>query len=114
MPRYAATQHAIEKGLEQTAPAAGAKLLDDWIAQLEGVDKPGVKRLAGDLAKLKTELERPEPRGDKVLALVHKLGQATVKSADAAEGANADKLRALGEALTNAGTEHAEDEEAND
>jgi len=105
MARFAATQTAIDKGLENLKPDQGVKVIDDWIAQLEGSDKKGAKAVAGDLAKLKTELERGEPRADKVLGLVHKLGAATTKSAAEAEGANGDKLKALGEALTGAGTE---------
>lgn len=114
MPRYAALQSAIEKGLEQVKPDQGVKLIDDWIGQLEGSDKKGAKGISGDLAKLKQELERPQPREQNVLKLVHKLGEATVKSADEASGSNAEKLRALGEALANAGNEHAEEEEGND
>ncbi len=115
MARYAATQHAIEKGLDQVAPDAGVTLLDDWIEQLNGADKPGVSGVTKDLERLKAELGKSSPKGDAVLKLVGKLGAATTKLAGAAEGTNGDKLRQLGEALSNAGQAHGADEdEAND
>ena len=115
MARYAATQHAIEKGLDQVAPEAGVTLLDDWIEQLNGANKPGVAGVAKNLERLKAELGKGAPKADAVLKLVHKRGAATTKLADAAEGTNGEKLRTLGEALTNAGQPHdAEEGEAND
>lgn len=110
MARFAATQHAIEKGLEQVAPEAGVKLLDDWIEQLNDVDKPGASAVAKDLERLKAELGRGTPKADAVLRMVHKLGASTTKLAAKVDGANADKLRELGEALTSAGEEHAEED----
>ena len=116
MARYAATQHAIEKGLEQTDPKAGIKLIDDWIEQLNGADaSTGGPAIVKQLEQLKTELSRETPREKNVLNLCHKLGAATTKAADKAQGTNAEKLKAIGEALTNAGAAHAgEEEEAND
>ena len=116
MARYAATQNAIEKGLDQIAPDAGGKLVDDWIEQLNGADVAGAAGIVKDLERLKTELGRGEKaRGENVLKIVHKLGAATSKAADKAKGANVDKLKQLGEALTNAGQAHADgDDEAND
>ncbi len=106
MARYAATQNAIEKGLDQVSPDAGVKLVDDWIEQLQGVDKPGAVAVAKDLERLKAELARETPREANVLKIVGKLGGATTRLADKAEGTNGDKLRALGEALTGAGHPH--------
>jgi len=54
MAHCAATQLAIENGLDQVAPEAGVTLLDDWIEQLNGVDKPGASGVAKDLERLKT------------------------------------------------------------
>ena len=110
MARFATTQHAIEKGLEQVAPDAGVKLLDDWIDQLNGVDQPGASGVAKDLERLRAELGKGTPNPDAVLRIVHKLGASTTKLAAKVDGANANKLRALGEALTSAGQEHAEED----
>ena len=114
MARFAATQHALEKGLNQTSPQAGIKAIDDWVEQLNGIDKRGTKGLAGDLERLKRELEREQPREENVLKLVGKLGAATTKLADQAEAANQQKLRELGEGLTNAAGQHADAAEEND
>ena len=104
MARYAATTTAIEKGLENVSPDAGVKLVDDWVEQLQASDKPALKKLAGDLDRLKKELGKGEEANDAtVRKLLAKLGQATVKSADEAEGANVQKLKDLGEALASAG-----------
>jgi len=112
--RYAHTQHAIEKGLDQVAAEAGITLLDDWIEQLKGADEPGVAGVAKDLARLKAELGKGAPKADAVLKLVLKPGVAATRLADAAEGTKGEKLRTLGEALTNAGQAHdAEGGEAN-
>jgi len=104
--RYADTQHAIKKGLDQVAAEAGITLLDDWIEQLKGADKPGVAGVAKDLARLKAELGKGAPKADAVLKLVLKPGVAATRLADAAEGTKGEKLRTLGEALTNAGQAH--------
>lgn len=113
MARYAATEKALEKGLSETKPAAGSKLVDDWLDQLKDFDKRGGKGLVGDLTKLRSELERETPREANVLKLVAKLGAATTKFAAGAEGVNVEKLKALGEALSNAGQAHGgEDNEA--
>ena len=110
MAHCAATQLAIENGLDHVAPEAGVTLLDDWIEQLNGVDKPGASGVAKDLERLKTKLGKGTRRSAAVLRIVHKLGAATTKLAAKAAGANASKLRQPGEALTSAGQEHADEE----
>lgn len=102
MARFAATMTAIDKGLDSVTPEAGGKLVDDWIEQLGGSDKPGMKAVAGDLDRLKKALDKGDSAA--IGKLLAKLGAATTKSADKAEGANVDKLRALGEALSSAGS----------
>jgi hypothetical protein len=68
-----------------------------------------VKGLLRDLAALRKQLEKTEPDGARVLSLMHRLGAATVKIAVKGEKSE-DKLKALGEGLTDAG-EDAPDEE---
>lgn len=111
MARYATTMKAIENGLENTKPAQGVKAIDDWIEQVQGTDKRGVKGLARDLERLKKELERDEPREDAVRKTLAKLGQATEKLADQAEGANVEKLKEIGRALTEQAQGHEADAE---
>lgn len=104
--RFAATEGAIEKGLENTTPRSGAKLAHDWAAELEKSDVSGVKGLKGDLERLAKELEKDEPDADKVTKLLGKLGPATLKLADKCEDEKvAEKVRHLGESLSKSGTE---------
>lgn len=104
--RFAATEGAIEKGLENTSPKNGAKLVGEWVAELEKTDIAGAKGLHGDLARLQKELEKDEPNGDRVSKILGKLGPATLKLADKAEDEKvAEKVRHLGEALSASGTE---------
>jgi hypothetical protein len=109
--KFAATMNAINRGLEDTKADKGAHLVEDWETALADLDVPGSKGIARDLAALRKQLERDEPDSRRVHALLHRLGQATVKIADRADK-NGDKVRALGEALTEAGDEsHDEDED---
>lgn len=101
--RFAATENAVEKGLENVTPAAGIKLIDSWIEAVQDVEVPGIKGLAKDLEGLKKQLEADEPDQAKIKALVAKLGEATTKSAAKAEKENVKpKLESLGDALAKA------------
>jgi hypothetical protein len=108
--KFAATMNAINRGLEYTKADKGAHLVEDWETALADLDVPGSKGIARDLAALRKQLERDEPDSRRVHALLHRLGQATVKIADRADK-NGDKVRALGEALTEAGDESHDEEE---
>jgi uncharacterized protein YmfQ (DUF2313 family) len=108
--KFAATMNAINKGLDELDPAKGANLIEDWETALADVDVPGAKGIARDLGALRKQLERPEPNGERVLALLHRLGQATSTIAGRTDK-QSDKLTALGEALTEAGDEDQDDAE---
>jgi hypothetical protein len=108
--KFAATTNAVNRGLENTKPDKGAHLVEDWETALADLDVPGAKGIARDLAALRKQLERDQPDGERVHGLLHRLGQATVKIADKAEK-NGDKVRALGEALVEAGEESGDEEE---
>ena len=110
--RFAATEAAVEKGLAHTSPKSGAKLVGEWAAELEKADLPGSKGLHGDLQRLQKELEKDEPNGDRIQKILGKLGPATTKLADKAEDEKvAEKVRSLGQALTDSGVEGGDDEE---
>jgi hypothetical protein len=112
--KFAGTMNAINRGLEKTKPEKGANMIEDWEAALADTDVPGAKGILRDLTSLRKQLERDEPDADRVHALLHRLGEATTKIADRAD-TNQDKLKALGQALTEAGEEEhdeAHDEEA--
>ena len=103
--RFAATNSAIEKGLENASSKSAIGLIEGWEAELEGAEFTGSKGLTGDLAKLRKELEKDAPKGETVTKLIGKLGAATTKSADKIEDEKvAEQVRSLGQALTNSGT----------
>lgn len=108
--KFAATMNAINRGLESTKPAKGADMIEDWETALSDIDVPGTKGIQRDLAALRKQLERDAPDADRIHALLHRLGEATTKIAGRAE-TNQDKLRALGEALTEAGEASPDEEE---
>ena len=112
--KFAGTMNAINRGLDSAKPDAGAHLIEDWETALADADFTGAKGIVRDLAALRKQLEKPTPDADRIHALVHRLGVATTKAADGAKS-NGDKLKALGQALTEAGEEdhdEAEDTEA--
>jgi uncharacterized protein YmfQ (DUF2313 family) len=112
--KFAGTINAINRGLDSTKPDKGAHLIEDWEAALAETDVAGAKGILRDLGALRKQLEKGEPDADRVHALLHRLGAATTKIADKADK-NGDKLRDLGQALTEAGEEEhdeAHDEEA--
>ncbi len=108
--RFAATVNAVNRGLEELKPAKGADLIEDWEAALSDVDIPGTKGIARDLATLRKQLEKDEPDGERVRALLHRLGEATTKISEKADK-NGGKIRELGEGLTEAGDEQGDEEE---
>ncbi len=103
--RFAATETAIENGLANATPKQGAKLVEDWLTEIGKDDVSGSKGLQHDLERLHKELSADQPNGDRVQKILGKLGPATLKLADKADGAVADKVRHLGESLQSAGTE---------
>ena len=111
--RFAATEGAIEKGLENTSPKSGSKLVGEWVTELEKTDLAGAKGLHGDLVRLQKELDKDEPNGDRVTKILGKLGPATLKLADKCEDEKvAEKVRHLGQALSASGQEGDEGEDA--
>ncbi len=99
--RFAATENAIEKGLDKATPQAGAKLVEEWVKALESVEVTGVKGLHTDLVALEKELTKAEPNGEHIQKLLGKIGPSTVKLADKVDDAKvAEKVRSLGEALS--------------
>jgi hypothetical protein len=108
--KFAGTMNAINRGLDETKSAKGADMIEDWEAALADLDVAGAKGILRDLGSLRKQLEKGEPDADRVHALLHRLGTATTKIADKADKAQ-DKIRALGEALTDAGEDQPDEEE---
>ncbi|MBB3587535.1 hypothetical protein [Sphingomonas sp. BK481] len=108
--KFAGTMNAINRGLDATKPAKGADMVEDWEAALADIETPGAKGILRDLASLRKQLEKDAPDVDRVHALLHRLGAATTKIAEKADTSQ-EKLRALGEALTEAGEDSPDEEE---
>jgi uncharacterized protein YmfQ (DUF2313 family) len=103
MPRFAATTHALDKGVESIKPDAAIKLIEDWEQQLGEVELKGGKTVLRDLGALKKELAKGDKlNGEKVQQLTARLGQSTVKLADQDEKSG-DQVRNIGEKLAAVG-----------
>ena len=108
--KFAATTNAINRGLDSTKPEPGAHLIEDWETALADLDVPGVKGIQRDLAALRKQVESDKPNADRIHALLHRLGEATVKISEKADK-NGGKLKALGQALVEAGEASHDEEE---
>ena len=112
--KFAATMNAVNRGLDQQKPDKAVDMIEDWEAALSDLDAPGAKGISRDLGALRKQLEKGSPDSERVMNLVHRLGEATTKISEKAD-TNSEKLKALGEALSEAGdaaSDEAEDEEA--
>ena len=108
--KFAGTMNAINRGLDATKPGKGVEMIEDWEAALADIDTPGAKGILRDLGSLRRQLEKDAPDGDRVHALLHRLGLATTRIAEKSDKAQ-DKLHALGEALTESGEDAPDEEE---
>jgi hypothetical protein len=108
MPQFDATIKHIKDGVKGFTVAAATKNIEGWEATLENHEEPGVKAIVRDLENLKKHLHAKEIDGEAIRKLVAKLGKETVTLAGKADGKNAEKVKALGEALTSAAEEHAD------
>ena len=106
MPQFDATIKHIKDGVKGFTVAAATKNIEGWEATLEKVDAPGVKAIIRDLESLKKQLHAKEINGETVRKLIMKLGKETVAIAGKTEGKSAEKIKALGEALSSAAEEH--------
>ena len=107
MPQFDATIKHIKDGVKSFTIAAAVKNIEGWEATLEKVEAPGTKTIVSDLERLKKLLHAEEIDGEAVKKLVAKLGKETVTIAGKSDSKNAEKVKALGEALTGASEEAA-------
>lgn len=114
MPRYAETQKLLERDLSGVSPDSAVKNIEMWEEALGGVDAKEAKALAKDLGALKRALGKKEPNGEEIQALLQKLGEQTVALADQAPEATAEKLRQIGDRLSNAAVDGDVDDEDGD
>ena len=102
MPQYAATIKHIKDGVKSFTIAAAVKNIEGWEATLENVEASGAKTIIKDLEALKKQLQAEPINGEAVKKLIAKLGKETVTIAGKADSKNAEKIKELGEALSEA------------
>ena len=102
MPQFDATIKHIKDGLKGFTVAAATKNIEGWEATLEKIDSPAAKTIVKDLESLKKHLHAEPIHAEQVKKLVLKLGKETVAIAGKSDSKNAEKIKALGEALTEA------------
>jgi hypothetical protein len=102
MPQFDATIKHIKEGVKGITVSAAVKNIEGWEATLEKVDEPAAKTIVKDLENLKKHLHAKELDGEAIRKLVIKLGKETVAISKKTESKNAEKIQALGEALTHA------------
>jgi hypothetical protein len=107
MPQFDATIKHIKEGVKSFTVAAAVKNIEGWEATLEKSEAAGTKTIIKDLESLKKHLHAKEIDGEAIKKLVLKLGKETVTIAGKSDSKNAEKIKALGEALTHAAEQDA-------
>ena len=102
MPQFEATIKHLKEGVKGFTIAAAVKNIEGWEATLEKLEVSGAKTIHGNLERLKKLLQADEIDSAKVKDLMVKLGEETVRIAGKADDKSAEKIKALGEALTHA------------
>lgn len=99
MPQFDATIKHLKEGVKGFTVSAAVKNIEGWEETLGKSEAPGTKGIIRDLESLKKHLHADPIDGEAVRKLVVKLGHETVTIAGKADSKNADKIKALGEAL---------------
>jgi hypothetical protein len=102
MPQFDATIKHIKEGLKGFTVSAAVKNIEGWETTLEKIDEPGVKTILKDLENLKKHLHADPLNGEQIKKLVQKLGKETVTLAGKTDSKSADRIKMLGETLTEA------------
>jgi hypothetical protein len=102
MPQFAATIKHIKEGVKGFTISAAVKNIEGWEETLGKLEVTGAKTMVRDLERLKKLIQADEIDGEAVKTVVAKLGKETVTMAGRSEGAKADKIKELGEALNGA------------
>jgi hypothetical protein len=99
-PSLDTTIKAIQGGLTSLAADKGVKNIEGWMQQLDEAEFRGAKTIRDNLGKLKRHLESGNLDGAAIGELLGTLGQATVRAASNAQGAQGRKIQQLGELLS--------------
>ena len=109
MPQLDATIKHLKEGVKGFTVSAAVKNIEGWEATLEKLDTPAAKTIVKDLESLKQHLQAEKPNGGHIQKLVVKLGKETVAIGGKTEGKDADRIKALGEALSHVAESTAEE-----
>jgi hypothetical protein len=90
------TADLIEKHVKEESTTGVSTSINSWIKKLS--EHKELKGIADDLEELKAALS--EKDGKKITDLMSKLGTATTKAAESAEGQEATQIKAVGKALS--------------
>ena len=102
MPQFDATIKHIKEGVKSFTVSAAVKNIEGWEATLEKVEAPAAKTIVKDLENLKKHLQADKIDGEAIKKIVAKLGKETVTIAGKSDSKNAEKIKHLGEALSEA------------
>ena len=100
--RFQTTIAAIKQGAQSLTVDKAVTNIEGWEDYLSKHDHQGVKKVVGDLGKLKKLLQAKELDGEAIKKLVLALGKDTVAVAGDEETGEAKHIKELGEALTSA------------
>jgi hypothetical protein len=101
-PQLDATLQALQGGnLAGLAPQAGANI-QGWISTLQGSNNSQLSGIASELERLNDALSGSTPNSMQVQQSLKTLGEHTTRAAESADAASQDKLRQLGQALSQA------------
>ena len=100
MPQFDATIKHLKDGVKGFTVSAAVKNIEGWEATLEKVETPAAKTIVKDLEALKKALQADPVKGEQIQKLVAKLGKETVALAGKSDEKSAEKVKALGEALS--------------
>jgi len=95
------TIDSLSQGLSHAKAGAG-RSLESWIETLNGTNLPALHTLAKELKQLEELLGHDKVDGAKVHKALSSVGKHTLAAAGSAEGATADKIKKIGQLLTDA------------
>lgn len=95
------TIESLSKGLEKAKPGA-TRSITSWTKELNGSDDESLKKIGGELEKLHDLLGKDDFTAAQLKKALTSLGKHTTAAAKKAEGSKADKIKELGQLLTDA------------
>lgn len=102
--KFDTTLKAFEGDITKMEPAQAVKNIDGWMDTLEKADFRGSKIIHENLGKLKKHLQADKIDGPAIMKLLHLLGEETARTAGSASDAKGEKIKHLGELLSECST----------